>query len=100
MKAETSDNPVDQLTIPVLADQHVRPAAPVCQRHHELAAMPKRKDDRGALAVKLLDDFHALHSHAHRHPQEPDDTRPQGRNEYELTAIDHVLTRDSRFQNP
>jgi hypothetical protein len=62
---------MDQLTVPVLADEHVRPLPRIGERHHQLAAVPKSKNNRVSPLIKHVDRFHAFDAGTQRHPEKP-----------------------------
>lgn len=63
---------MDQFSVPVLADQDVRLAPPIGQRHHELPAVPERNDDMPAFAVEPVNRLGSLGPDSDRLAQESD----------------------------
>jgi hypothetical protein len=49
---ESRDDARDDLTILMLADQHVGPCSTIACRDHELLRVPKREDDVLALTIQ------------------------------------------------
>jgi hypothetical protein len=48
------DDARNDLTILMLADQHVGPCSTIACRDHELLRMPKREDDVPALTIQRI----------------------------------------------
>lgn len=66
---ETRDDARDNLTILMLADQHVGLWTTIPYRHHKLLRMPKREDDMPALTIQGIHLLVTLRIHLHRPPQ-------------------------------
>jgi hypothetical protein len=70
---------VNQFAVPVPADQDIRRAASIGQRHHQLAAVPECKDHRPALSAQFVDDLKPLEPDAKSSSQQPDQAGPDHR---------------------
>ena len=66
--SESRDDPRDNFTILMLADQHVGPLSTISCRNHELLRVPKREDDVLALAIQRIHLLVALRIHLHGPP--------------------------------
>jgi hypothetical protein len=70
---ESGDDAGDDLTILMLADQHVGSYSTIACRDHELLRVPKRQDDMPALTIDRIHLLVALRFHPHRPPQPSND---------------------------
>lgn len=77
--AESRNDARDDLTVLMLADQHIGSCSTIPDRDHELLRMPKCKDDMLALTIQGVDLLVALRIHCHRPPQPSHDSRPDRR---------------------
>jgi hypothetical protein len=62
---ESRDDARDDLTILMLADQHVGPCPAIACGDHELLRVPKCEDDMPALTIQRIDLLMALRIHPH-----------------------------------
>lgn len=83
---------MDELAVPVLADQNIGFLAPIRQRKHELPPVPEHDDQVPVLPVQVLDRLGAPSAQMERLPNEPDQPGPDGRQQGELEPIEHSLT--------
>src|SRR5688572_405532 len=84
---ESSDDTRDDLTIPMLADQHVAPCSTIAYGDHELLCVPKREDDVPSLTIQLVHLFVALRLHPHRSPQPSNHRSPDRGKHRELHPL-------------
>lgn len=57
--AESCNDPGDDLTVAVLADQDMRALPTVAERDHELLGVPKRQDDMAPFPIQRIHGFMA-----------------------------------------
>ncbi len=57
--AESRNDPGDDFTVAVLADQDMRALSTVTERDHELLGVPKRQDDMAPFAIQRIHGFMA-----------------------------------------
>jgi hypothetical protein len=88
-KAEPLDDPRNDLSILVLADQNVRQRTAIRQGHHELTGMPKRDDDMLAVPVQAVHMFVAACFDPHRPSQGPNHRRSGRRKHRKLDPAFH-----------
>ncbi len=63
--SESRDDARDDLTILMLADQHVSPCSAIALGNHELLRVPKCEDDMSALTIQRIDLLMSLRIHPH-----------------------------------
>lgn len=81
---EPGDDTGDDLSIPVLTDEHVRTAPPVAERDHELLRMPKSQNEMAAFPVEGIDRFMASGLQPHRPRNPAHERRRHGRQHGQL----------------
>jgi hypothetical protein len=84
---KSRDDARDNLTVLMLADQHVGPCSTIACRDHELLRVPKRKDDMPALTIQRIHWLVALRIHPHRSPQPLNHRSPDRREHRKLHPI-------------
>ena len=84
---ESRDDPRDDLTVLMLADQHVSPCSTIACRDHELLRVPKREDDVPALTIQRIHLLVALRIHSHGPPQPSYHRSPDRRKDRELQPL-------------
>lgn len=52
--AEPGNDAGDNLSVAMLADEHMRPGPAISERNHQLLGMPERQDDGSLLAIQRI----------------------------------------------
>jgi len=78
---------MDQLTVPMLADEDMRLSSTIGQRHHELPAMPKGDNDAPPLPIEFVHLVASLGSDPDDPAQESDQSSADRRKQREFQPI-------------
>lgn len=84
---------MDQLSIPMLADQHVGPSAPVPNGDHELPAVPKREDEPSTIPIERVHVFGSTGLETEHLAEQPKKHRPNRRQQRQFEPVRHGLSR-------
>jgi hypothetical protein len=64
--AESSDDPGDNFSVSMSADEHMRTFSSVTDRNHQLLGMPKRKNDVSPFPIQSIERFVTASLTVHR----------------------------------
>ncbi len=84
---------MDQLSILVLADQHVGSCAPVPNGNHELSPMPKGQDDSSTLSIQRVHMFGSTALETEHRAEQPNEHRPNRGQQGEFEPSHHWVSR-------
>ena len=90
MESESGHDPMDQFTVPVLADEDMGLSPSIGQRHHELPSMPESNNDTPTLPVQLIDLIASLRSDPDDPAKEPDHAGADRREQREFEPMPHA----------
>jgi hypothetical protein len=91
---------VDQLSIPMLADQDMGLPSPIHQRHHELLCVPEGDDDAVASPVQIIHDLGAFRPDTNHLPEHADQPGAKGRQQCHLQPCQHFVTSEPVLFHP
>lgn len=96
---KSRDDPRNDLTILMLADQHVGSRSTIACRDHQLLRVPKGEDDVPTLTIQGIHLLMALRIHPHRPPQPSNHRRSDRREQRELRPLFKSLHHNLRIRH-